>query len=182
MRVIEVDGVPVLLTRKDIIPKYMFKVRKKKTKLEEMPAYKLKPHHKKAMQLYVESGCDPSKKTEIGKAVGYHPASAKRALDKLTKRKKIVKILDKKAPDVKIGNELARLAFESTHPLSKEDNPDNTNRLGALREINRIKDNYPPKQVQIDERAVHVHFTPGDHQAYQEYVTLSEEEVEVSQD
>jgi len=177
----KVDGFPVLLNGREVAPRvYRFNVKKRKknkTGLENLPYSKLKPRHKEALALYVESGCDPKKKREIGKTVGYHPASAKRAMDKLTKRKKIVKLLEKKAPDTKIANELTRIAFNSEHPLSKENKPDNTNRMSALKEINRIKDNYPPKQININEQAAVFHFTPGDHQAYREYSALRKGEI-----
>jgi hypothetical protein len=176
------DGVPVLVKGNEPAPRiYRFHLKKKKdykNRIENKPFSRLSPRHQKALKLYAASGCDDSKKTEIGKAAGFSPMCARRVMNKLVKRNKIQKLLDKKAPDTKIANELCRLAFESIHPLSKEDKPDNTNRNNALKEINKIKRNYPPKEVNIRALTAHMELTPDDHDAYQKYRSLRMEEHE----
>jgi len=180
--ILMVGDMPVIVDGREPVPRvYRFHLKKKKdwkNKIENKPFSRLDSRQQKALQLYKASGCDESKKAEIGKMVGYSPGYARQAMDKLLKRKKIQKLLDKRAPDTKIANELTRLAFESEHPLSKVGKPDNSNRLGALKEINKIKDNYPPKKVDIRAITANIDLTPADHAAYQQFLDLRMEEDE----
>lgn len=182
MILLKVGDTPVLVNGNEPAPRtYRFHLKKKKdhkNRIENKPFSMLSPRHKTALKLYAESGCDDRKKTEIGKAAGFSPDYARPVMNKLVKRKKIQKLLDKKAPDTKIANELERLAFKSIHPLSKDKNPDNTNRNNAIKEINRIKDNYPPKQLHIQALTANIDLTPDDHMAYQQFLDLRTEEDE----
>ncbi|GAH56425.1 unnamed protein product, partial [marine sediment metagenome] len=53
---------------------------------------------------------------------------------------------------------------------------DNLAILSAAKEINKIKDNYPAKKVDIREMGVHIHFTADDIEAAKQYKELTDED------
>ena len=177
MKIFEVNGIPVLLRAQEF-PPYRFKLKKKKRKGYIDPRLKrLTPKQKKALELKAENPLMPD--NQIGKIAGFHPTSASQSVKRaLRKSTKLHKTLDKEAPDEKIGKELARIALNSEHPLSKGNRPDNMARLGGIKEINKIRDPYPIKEIHFKGLVGHVDLTPDDHEAYHQYIDLVQEENE----
>ena len=186
MKEIIVDGIPVLVKEKGRHPRTIrIKLKKSGPKgVKNKPFSKLDSRQKQALENYEALGCDPKKKKEAAVGAGYSDKHqvAVRAMDRLLERRPIVQKIDKecqtkfkKGADEKVAEVLVD-QLEAEHPLSKEKKPDNFARIKAAQEINKIKDNYPPKKVDIREMGVHLHFDGGDIKAAKEYRELTNED------
>jgi hypothetical protein len=180
--VIGEEGIPVFIRGNERPPRVIrIKVKKrgvKHAKLEELDS-----RQKKALQLYAEAGCDPKKKGEVGRAAGFKSdgnGNAVAAMDRLLSRKPIVEKIEKacqtkhkKETDEKVAEVLVE-QLDAKHPLAKGEKPDNMAILNAAKEINKIRDNYPPKQINIDERRAVLHLHTQDDEALKKYDELTE--------
>jgi len=100
----------------------------------------------------------------------------------LVGRKPIVKNIEekcqakhKKGADEKVAEVLVG-QLEAVHPLAKGEKKDNLAIISAAKEINKIKDTYPPKKIDIREVGFHLHFTPDDIEAAKQYRELTNED------
>jgi len=66
--------------------------------------------------------------------------------------------------------------LEAVHPLAKGERKDNLAIISAVKEINKIMDNYPSKKVDTREMGFHVHFTQDDITAAKKYRELTDED------
>jgi len=187
MKEIIVDGIPVLVKEKGRQPRSIrIKLKKSGPKgVKNTPFSKLDPRQKQTLENYEALGCDPKKKKEATEGAGYSPNShggPVRAMDRLLERRPIVKNIEdkckakhKKGADEKVAEILVD-QLEAVHPLAKGEKKDNFAILSAAKEINKIKDNYPPKRVDVREMGFHLHFTPDDIKAAEEYKELTNED------
>lgn len=174
-----VDGIPVLIKSAGRQPRTI-RIKLKSQKLKDIPLSKLSPQHKKALENLAVMGID--KKKEAAVDAGFSEHNATRTMDRLlVGRKPIVKKIEeacqskhKKGTDEKVAEVLVD-QLDSVHPLSKEKNPDNLAIIKAAQEINKIRDNYPPKKIDIREMGFHLHFTPDDIEAAKQYKELVDE-------
>jgi len=176
--IIEVDGIPVLIKERERPPRSI-RIKLKTRKIKDMPLSRLPDRHKKALENVAVMGID--KKKQAGTDAGFSESSALKTMGKLLERRPIVKKIEekclakhKKGADEKVA-ELLVDQLEAEHPLSKEKKPDNFARIKAAQEINKIKDNYPAKKVDIREVGFHLHFTPDDIEAAKQYKELADE-------
>jgi len=176
------DGIPVLIREKERPPRTIrIKIRKPGVKYTSFS--KLDSRQKQALNNYVNLGCDPKKKKEAGEAAGYSdkPSVATRAMDRLLERRPIIKNIEKecqakyeKGTDEKVAQVLVE-QLEAVHPLAKGEKKDNLAIMSSAKEINKLKDNYPPKRVDVRELGFHLVFGAADIKAAKEYRELTDE-------
>jgi len=186
MKEIIVDGIPVLIKKRERPPRTIRIRMKKRGKkfLKDLPLSKLDPRQKQALENYAALGCDPKRKREAAEGAGYSDKHqvAVRAMDRLLKIRPILKNIEKKCQaiyekgvDEKVAEVLVD-QLEAVHPLAKGEKKDNPAIISAVKEINKIKDNYPPKKVDIREAGFHLHFTQDDITAAKKYWELTDED------
>ena len=184
-RIIEtkVNGIPVLLKGNESYPGTI-RIRVKKRGIKHLKFSRLDARQKQALMNLLQKGppFTPEKKRNSGIDAGYKPSSAIPAVNRLLERKEIVTKIEnacqdkfKKDADSKVAEVLVE-QLEAEHPLSKEKRKDNLAIIKASQEINKIKDNYPAKKIDIREMGFHVHFTGDDVRAAEEYKELASEE------
>ena len=186
MKEIIVDGIPVLIRERERPPRTIRIRTKKRGKkfLKDLPFSKLDSRQKQALKNYAALGCDPKRKKEAAEGAGYSDKYqvAVRAMDRLLKIRPILKNIEKKCQakyekgaDEKVSEVLVD-QLEAVHPLAKGKKKDNLAIINAAKEINKIKDNYPPKKVDIREMGFHLHFTKDDIKAAKQYRELTDED------
>ncbi|MBA7709944.1 hypothetical protein ES703_118870 [subsurface metagenome] len=184
-KIIEVDGIPVLIKERERPPRNIRMKLKKKCGPKEVkytPFSKLDTRQKQALENFSALGCDPKRKKEAAEGAGYSskPSVAVRAMDRLLERRPIVKNIEEKCiakhnkgADEKVAEILVD-QLDAVHPLAKGEKKDNLAILSAAKEINKIKDNYPPKKVDIREMGFHLHFTPDDIEAAKQFKAITQ--------
>lgn len=181
----KVLGMPVLINKNEAIPKTV-RIRVKKRGIKHLKFSKLDARKKQALMNLLEKGppFTSEKKRDAGIEAGFSdkPSVAVRAMDRILARKPIFDLLDKesekkyeKKADEKVAEALVE-SLEATHPLSKDDKKDYKAIVNAAKEINKVRDNYPPKRVDIREMVFNVHWTGDDVRAAEEYKELVSEE------
>ncbi|MQY60237.1 hypothetical protein GH153_00120 [bacterium] len=183
MKEIIFDGIPVLIKERERPPRTI-RIRMKKRGVKYTPFENLDSRQKQALNNYADLGCDPKRKKEAAEGAGYSdkPSVAVRAMDRLLERRPIIKNIEEecrakyeKGADEKVSEVLVD-QLEAVHPLAKGQKKDNLAIISAAKEINKIKDNYPPKKVDIREVGFHLHFTKDDITAAKEYRELTNED------
>lgn len=179
MEEIIVDGIPVLVKEKGRQPRTI-RIKLKARKIKDMPLSRLPDRHKKALENVAVMGID--KKKQAGTDAGFSERSALKTMGKLLERRPIVKKIEekclakhKKGADEKVAEVLVE-QLEAVHPLAKGEKKDNLAILSAAKEINKIKDNYPSKKLDIREVGFHLHFSGGDIKAAKQYRELTNED------
>lgn len=177
------EGIPVLIKERERPPRTI-RIRTKKRGrkfLKDIPLSKLSPQHKQALENVAVMGID--KKKEAAVCAGIPEHHALRTMDSLlVGRKSVLKKLEdicqaiyEKGVDEKVAEVLVD-QLEAIHPLAKGEKKDNLAILSAVKEVNKIKDNYPPKKVDIREAGFHLHFTQDDVKAAKKYRELTDED------
>lgn len=184
MQEIIVNGIPVLIKEREKPPRTI-RIRVKAKKYKDMPLRALPPQPKQALKNYVDLGCDPTKKREAAEAAGYssgNDRSAIRAMNRVLERRPIIKKIEEKCmkkhqvgADEKVAEILVE-QLDAIHPLAKGEKTDNLAVLSAAKEINKIKDNYPAKKIDIREMGFHLVFTPSDIEAGKQFKKITEED------
>ena len=182
MEEILVNGIPVLIKEREKPPRTI-RIRVKERRYKDMPLRALPSRPKQALKNYVDLGCDPTKKKEAAEAAGYAPnnhGSAIQAMNRVLERRPIVKKIEEKCmkkhqigADEKVAEILVE-QLDAIHPLAKGERKDNLAVLSAAKEINKIKDNYPAKKLDVREVGFHLHFTPGDIEAAKQFKAITE--------
>ncbi|MEA3420972.1 MAG: hypothetical protein U9Q97_04750 [Acidobacteriota bacterium] len=168
----ETKGTPVLL-KGEPIPNFVpfIKLISKKPPKPKV----LNERQKLALQKYSEMGADPKNKKAAGVAAGYTPGSALEAVNNVLKIKPIVDELNKAGvTDKKIAKTISE-GLEATHPMSKDDKPDFNARAKFVSEANKIKDNYPAKKLEIEEKGIIVHLNTDDERAIRQFYNMRDE-------
>lgn len=188
MEEILVNGIPVLIKERERPPRTI-RIRVKPRRYKDMPLRALPSRPKQALKNYVDLGCDPTKKKEAAEGAGYpvspaNPQGAVQAMNRILERRPIVKKIEEKCmkkhqigADEKVAEILVE-QLDAIHPLAKGERKDNLAVLSAAKEINKIKDNYPAKKLDIREVGFHLVFTPGDIQAAKEFKTITQVEAD----
>ena len=181
MQEIIVNGIPVLIKEREKPPRTI-RIRVKERKYRDMPLRALPPQPKQALKNYVDLGCDPTKKAEAAEAAGYAQGSAIRAMNRVLERRPIINKIEAKCmekhqigADEKVAEILVD-QLDAIHPLAKGEMTDNLAVLSAAKEINKIKDNYPAKKIDIREMGFHLVFTPSDIEAGKQFKKITEED------
>jgi hypothetical protein len=167
-----VDGYPVLLDLRERRPK-TFRIRVKKHGVANLGLSRLAPKQKAALENIAASKDFSDKgKREAAIDAGYSKRCSLPAMNRLLARKPIVNWLVKKGvTDEKLAQIISE-GLEAIHPLSKDNKPDWNARHKFVSEANKIKDNYPAKRIEIDERSVHINLTGEDVEAARKYKEL----------
>jgi len=177
------DGIPVLIKEKERPPRTI-RIRAKKRGVKYTPFADLDSRQKQALENFADLGCDPKSKKEAGEAAGYSDKAgvAARAMDRLLERRPIIKKIEKecqakyeKEADEKVAEVLVD-QLEAVHPLAKGEKKDNLAIMSAAKEINKLRDNYPPKRVDVRELGFHLVFGAADITAAKEYRKLTDED------
>lgn len=186
MKEIIFDGIPVLIKERGRQPRSI-RVKMKQgghKPVKDRSFAELDSRQKQALKNFADLGCDPKMKKEAGEAAGYSdkPSVAVRAMDRLLERRPIVKNIEKeckakyeKGTDEKVAQVLVE-QLEAVHPLAKGEKKDNLAIMSSAKEINKLKDNYPPKRVDVRELGFHLVFGAADITAAKEYRKLTNED------
>jgi hypothetical protein len=169
MTEIIVDGIPVLLKREpipDFIP--FIKLTSKKPPKPRV----LNERQKLALQLYSEMGARPENKKAAGIAAGYAPDSATSCVSNALRQKPIVAELENAGVTNKRIAKTISEGLEATHPMSKENKADFNARAKFVSEANKIKNNYPAKKIEIEEKGIIVHLTTDDETAIKQFYNM----------
>ena len=184
MKEIIVNGIPVLIREREKPPRTI-RIRVKKRRLKDMPFSALPQRSKQALSNYVDLGCDPKMKKEAAEGAGYSASpdnhgGAAQAMNRILERRPIIKKIEdkcmerhQKGADEKVAEVLVE-QLDAIHPLAKGEMTDNLAVLSAAKEINKIKDNYPAKKLDVREVGFHLHFTPGDIEAAKQFQAITE--------
>ena len=179
-----VDGIPVLIRERERPPRTI-RIRTISRKLKDMPLSRLDGRQTQALTNFTELGCDPKRKKEAAEGAGYSAANhggAVQAMNRLLERRPIInKIEEKCIAKHKIGadEKVAEILVDqlnAIHPLAKGEMKDNLAILSAAKEINKIRDNYPTKKLDIREMGFHLVFTPGDIEAARQFKAITQVE------
>jgi len=167
MREIIVDGFPVVVkTRRETFPRvHRIKLRKKQKKEAGNRIRKLTPKQMRAKEEYIKLGATPDVKREAGLRAGYCPDKAVRGVNSAIKP--IAKELDERGVNDEVIVDKLIDGLDAMHPI-KPDQKDHHARIKFIKEVNLLKDNYPPKRIQSEERHVVLHITPDDVRAHKE--------------
>jgi hypothetical protein len=183
MKEILANGIPVLIKERERLPRTI-RIRVKERRYKDMPLRALPSRPKQALKNYVGLGCDPTKKAEAAEAAGYAHGSAVKAMNRVLERRPIINMIDKKCNDkhqIGADEKVAEILvdqLDAIHPLAKGEMTDNLAVLSAAKEINKIKDNYPAKKLDIREMGFHLVFTPGDIEAAKQFKTITQLEAD----
>ena len=183
MKEIIFDGIPVLINEKERPPRTI-RIRAKKRgrkPLKDIPLSRLSPQHKQALDNLEVMGFDKKKQAAIYAGIPEH--NALRTIESLiVGRKSIIKgiedacqVLYGKGADEKVAEVLVE-GLDAVHRLAKGERKDNLAILGAVKEINKLSDNYPSKKVDVREMGVHLVFGAADIKAAKEYRELTDED------
>ena len=183
MKEIIVDGIPVLIRERERPPRTI-RIRTKKRGrkyLKDRPLKELSPQHRQALDNLAVMGFDKKKEAAIYAGIPEH--NALRTMDSLlVGRKSILKKIEELC-QAKYGKGAAEIVaevlveqMEAVYPLAKEERKDNLAILGAVKEINKLSDNYPSKKIDVREMGVHIHFTQDDITAAKKYRELTEDD------
>ena len=180
---IMVEGIPVLVKERERPPRTIRIRTKKRGKkfLKDIPFSKLSPQHKQALDNLAVMGFDKKKEAAIYAGIPEH--NALRTMDSLiVGRKSIVKKIEELC-QAKYGKGAAEIVaevlveqMEAVHSLAKGEKKDNLAILGAVKDINKIMDHYPPKKVDTREVGFYVHYTQDDLTAAKKYRELTDED------
>jgi len=137
-------------------------------KIVDMGIQSLTPRHRRALEKIAEN---PAKPRQAVIEAGFSPGCATEVANKLLQRKPIAHALEKNgATDEKIAEALIEGMNKAENPF-RPGLPDHNVRLGFIKEINHVKDNYPPKQVSVEQKSkvMHVHFTAENMVQFEKY-------------
>jgi len=168
----EIDGIPVCVGGERIAR--FRRGKRPKPPMAELGFEKLKPRQKQALINKFEHGMT-NKQAAV--QAGYSPTNAWAVVPNLLKRKPIIEALQARGID---DNYIAEGIVDGTkamHPF-KPEQPDHHARIKFIQEANKLLDNYPAKKIEIEEKAVHLHFTNKDYENYKKYKQLNEKENE----
>ena len=160
-----IDGYPVLIPLPKVAQPRLTRRKKRKPPMAELGFEKLKPREKQALINKFELGM-PNKMAALD--AGYPESRATHALPELLRRKPILDALEKHGvTDDKIGRRISE-GLDAMHPM-KPAQPDQIARRQFVSEANKIKNNYPTKRIEVDERRVIVNLGPEDMIALRKY-------------
>jgi len=135
-----------------------FRIKPRPRRIADMGISKLSPKHRLALKKIAENPLEPTKAVV---AAGFSKSNAAKTADKLLSRKPILKALEEKGgTDEAIAAVLVKGMEKSENPF-RPGFPDFVVKLGYAKEINRIKDNYPPTKIlaKTEKKVMVVHFT-----------------------
>ena len=162
----EINGIPVLCGI-ERIPRFR-RGHRRKPRMAELGISKLKPQQRLALENKFELGMS---NRQAAIQAGYEEANASHVLPRLLRRKPIVDELERKGvTDEKIAVVIAE-GLDAMHPI-RPDQPDHHARAKFVSEANKVKDNYPPKKIQVEDRSINIHLTKDDYLALRKYQEL----------
>lgn len=167
----EWGGIPVLCGAEKI-PHHIRRGKRPKPPMAELGIEKLKPQQKLALQNKFELGMS---NRQAAIQAGYEETNASRVLPRLLRRKPIVDELERQGvTDIKIASVIAE-GLDAMHPI-KPEQPDHHARAKFVSEANKVKDNYPPKKVEIEEKSTRIVLSDRAYEKYLEDKRMREEE------
>lgn len=158
-----------------------YRVKPKPRRIVNMGIKQLSPMHRKALENIAKNPTNPTKAVI---EAGFSPSNAAATADKLLHRKPILKALeDKGGTDEEIAEVMIEGMKKAENPF-RPGFPDHVARLGFVKEINRVKDNYPASKISVTKevKEMHVHFTAENLTQFKKYNDIrmgSREEVDV---
>ncbi|HEC60718.1 hypothetical protein LCGC14_0831480 [marine sediment metagenome] len=128
----------------------------------------LSSRHRQALENIAKNPKNPTKAVI---SAGFSPSNAAATANKLLHRKPILKALeDKGGTDEAIAEVMVDGMKKAENPF-RPGFPDHVARLGFVKELNRVKDNYPPTKLKVEkeEKVMHVHFTAENVKQFKKY-------------
>jgi len=148
-----------------------YRITPKPRKISDLGIQSLSPKHRAALQKIAENPANPRQAVIDA---GFSPSNATAVARNLLQRKPIAHALEKKgATDEKIAEALIEGMNKAENPF-RPGLPDHVARLGFIKEINHVKDNYPPKQVSVETKSkvMHVVFTAENVKQFEKYNSI----------
>lgn len=135
-----------------------YRLEPKPRRIVDMGIEKLSPKHRLALEKIAENPTNPRKAVIDA---GFSASNATAIANRLLHRKPILKALEEK------GGSDEKIAEVMIEGMTKAENPfrpgfaDHVARLGYVKELNKVKDNYPATKIKVEkeEKVMHVHFT-----------------------
>ena len=145
-----------------------YRVKARPRRIVNMGIKQLSPQHRRALELIAKNPKNPTKAVI---EAGFSASNAAATANKLLHRKPILKALEDN------GGSDAKIAEVMVEGMTKAENPfrpgfaDHVARLGFVKEINRVKDNYPSTKISVtkEEKVMHVHFTAENVKQFKKY-------------
>jgi len=158
-----------------------YRVKAKPQRIVNMGIKQLSPRHRRALENIAKNPKNPTKAVI---EAGFSASNAAATADKLLHRKPILKALeDKGGTDEAIAEVMIEGMKKAENPF-RPGLPDHFARLGFVKEINKVKDNYPPSKISVtkDVRVMEVRFTAENVKQFEKYNDIrmgSREEADV---
>lgn len=163
----EIDGIPVCVGGERIAR--FRRGKRPKSPMAELGFEKLKPRQKQALINKFEYGMS---NRQAALKEGYSESNASLVIPRLLKRKPIIEALQARGiNDESIAQGIVE-GTQAMHPF-RPNQPDHGVRVKFIQEANKLLDNYPAKKIEIEEKAVHLHFTQKDYANYLKYKQLT---------
>jgi len=186
------DNFPVFLGKTDFArtplrsrPKHKTEILKKEqmAKLTYAEKLELSKRQREALKNYIDLGMDPGKKGEAATMAGYSPSGAAGAMTRILSHKivheRITQALEKVGINYDSLAKVLQEGMSATHPF-KPDQKDFHAIHKFFKEACSLLDLYPAQRIkqEIEQRAIHIHLTADDAQAFQKYKNMRQEKEE----
>lgn len=170
-----VNGIPVLVSGRERVPRTVRIRVKKRKKFNARSIERLPEKHRKAFKNLLAMGIQ--RKKEAAMKAGFSESHAVRVIDNMIiGRKELLDELEKQGATQERLAEVMVEGLDATHPMSKEDKKDYKAIVKFVSEINKIKDNYPPKKISSEEKIININLSKDDLIALEEYKRLRQQE------
>lgn len=148
-----------------------YRTKPKPRKIVDMGIRQLPAKHRQALENILKN---PEKPRQAVIDAGFNPDHATDIANRLLQRKPIINAIENKGgTDEKIAEAMMEGMTKAENPF-RPGLPDHNVRLGYVKEINRIKDNYPPTKISTETRqkSIHIHFTAENITQFEKYNQL----------
>jgi len=130
------------------------------------------PKQIEAKANFIKMGATPDVKRAAGETAGYHPNAAVRGVNSTLRP--IVGILEDKGVDDEYIAETIVNGLKAMHPMAPKQKDHNV-RHKFVREVNTLRNNYPPKEIKSEEKKIVLMITGEDVRQSQSVDAIREE-------
>lgn len=162
----EIDGIPVCIGGEGVAR--FRRGKRPKPPMAELGFEKLKPRQKQALINKFEQGMT-SRQAAI--QAGYAESNASLIIPKLLKRKPIIAALEARGINDEVVADAIADGIVAMHPF-KPKQPDHSVRHKFVQEVNKLRDNYPAKKIEVEEKVIQLNLSKDDYLALRKFEEL----------